>query len=156
MIDAAIVALRSSDLLQLRALLAENDLPNDDCAEQLQNIVGIFNAAELIAAGGLEPVAPYALLRSIVVRQGYRAQGLAKRITNHLLQQAQAQGVAAVYLLTETAQAYFEGMGFRAVERAEVPQSVQGTRQFESLCPQTASCMRIDLPLASAANIRRK
>jgi len=147
--DAAIVELRTTDLAQLRALLAENHLPDDDCAEQLQNICGIFDGTELIVAGGLEPVAPFALLRSIVVRQDHRAQGLAKLMTAHLLHHAQAQGIAAVYLLTETAQAYFEAIGFHRVERGEVPRSVQGTRQFDSLCPLTASCMRIDLPLAT-------
>ena len=118
----------------------------------MQNIRGIFDDAELIVAGGLEPVAPFALLRSVVVRRDYRAQGLAKRMTVHLLRIAQTQGVTSVYLLTETAEAYFEAIGFRRVEREEVPEAVQRTRQFDSLCPQTASCMRLDLPFTAVVS----
>ena len=151
MTDAAIVELGQSDLEQLRALLTANHLPDDDCADQLQGICGIFEGAELIAAGGLEQAAPYALLRSVVVRRDHRGRGLAKRITGHLLHRAESQGVVAVYLLTETAPYFFAKLGFRRVEREAVPAAVRRTRQFASLCPQSASCMCIDLPLARAA-----
>ena len=148
-----IVELRSSDLVQLRALLAENNLPDDDCAEQLAGICGIFDGSELIAAGGLELVAPYALLRSVVVHRDYRGQGLAQRLTDYLLLRAEVQDVTAVYLLTETAQDYFARIGFSHIERARVPAEVQQTRQFASLCPQTAACMSMGLPRARATPV---
>ena len=99
----------------------------------------------------LEQAAPYALLRSVVVRRDHRGRGLAKRITGYLLHRAESQGVAAVYLLTETAQDFFAKLGFRRVEREAVPAAVRRTRQFASLCPQSASCMCIDFPRARAA-----
>jgi amino-acid N-acetyltransferase len=149
---AAIVELRPADLDQLRALLAASHLPGDDCAEQLQGICGIFEGTELIAAGGLEAITPYALLRSIVVREEFRGRGLAQRITSHLLHRAETQGVTAVYLLTETAEAWFAKFGFHRFEREDVPVAVQCTRQFAGLCPQSASSMRCDLPLVPAAS----
>lgn len=151
MTAAAIVELRQADLDQLRSLLNVNHLPVDDCAEKLECICGIFEGSELVVAGGLEPASPYALLRSIVVHEDYRRRGLAQRITDHLLHRAEKQGVTAVFLLTETAETWFLKFGFRRVEREQVPDAVRSTRQFASLCPQSATCMRLDLPLAPAA-----
>jgi N-acetylglutamate synthase-like GNAT family acetyltransferase len=91
------------------------------------------------------------LLRSIAVRPDYRGLGLAARLTRFLLQRAESDGRAAVYLLTENAAGYFSRRGFVTVERAEVPQALRRTRQFTTLCPQSASCMRIVLPVAATA-----
>jgi amino-acid N-acetyltransferase len=142
----AIVELRRADLAQLEALLRANRLPTADCAEQLQNFCASYENARLVAAGAIEPVAQYGLLRSIVVSEDRRGRGLARRITAHLLDRARAEGRVAIYLLTETAQAYFAGLGFVPIMRTEVPEAVCLTRQFVSLCPDSASCMCLPLP----------
>lgn len=136
-----IVRLQPANLVQLEALLRHNNLPTQDCAAQAQNFYGIFDGDELIAAGGLEPAADYALLRSIVVKKQYRASGLARSISEYLISLAEAGGKKAVYLFTETADNYFESLGFSSVDRAQVPLEITQTRQFTSLCPDTASCM---------------
>jgi amino-acid N-acetyltransferase len=141
-----IAGLQPADLAQLESLLGAQHLPYEDCAEQLGIFCGIFDGDELIAAGGLEPAGEYALLRSIVVQQRYRARGLAQAITEEILRQAEAEGRVAVYLLTETAEDYFARQGFEKVVRAAVPAAIARTRQFASLCPDSASCMRMTLP----------
>lgn len=141
-----IVRLRSEDLNQLEALLVSNGLPTEDCAEQGDIFYGIFDGDKLIAAGGLEAAAGYSLLRSVVVKSGYRGRGLARMIAEFLLEQARSQGGVAVYLLTETAAEYFEKLGFSHVARAQVPSAIAATRQFHSLCPDSASCLMIQLP----------
>jgi amino-acid N-acetyltransferase len=138
---SSIVRLQPANLAQLEELLCQNNLPTQDCAAQAQNFYGIFDGDELIAAGGLEPAADYALLRSVVVKEQYRASGLARKISEYLISLAEAQGKKAVYLLTETAETYFESLGFSSVDRAQVPLEITQTRQFTSLCPDTASCM---------------
>lgn len=151
MAAGAIVELRADQLAPLQALLNANGLPAGDCAEQADIFCGIFEGDELVAAGGLEPAQQYALLRSVVVRESHRGRGLAQLITQHLLRRAEREQRAAVYLLTETATAYFAGLGFQPVERCAVPPAITRTRQFASLCPQSASCMRIGLPLERTA-----
>ena len=138
---SSIVRLEPVNLAQLEELLRQNNLPTQDCAEQTLNFYGIFDGDELIAAGGLEPAADYVLLRSVVVKEHYRASGLARKISQYLIDLAESEGRLAVYLLTETAESYFENLGFARVDRAEVPLEVTQTRQFTSLCPDTASCM---------------
>jgi N-acetylglutamate synthase-like GNAT family acetyltransferase len=141
-----IVWLQPEHLNQLEALLNCNGLPAEDCAEQGDIFCGIFDNDELIAAGGLEAAADYSLLRSIVVKPHYRGGGLARAITEFLLEQARSQGKTAVYLLTETAAEYFENLGFSPVARSQVPAAIASTRQFSSLCPDSASCLMTDLP----------
>ena len=142
---ATIVTLRRADLAQLEALLQDNHLPTEDCAEQAQHYCASYAGDELIAAGAIEPVAQWGLLRSVVVREDYRGRGLARRITTHLLNQARDEGRTAIYLLTETAQTYFADLGFVTMARADVPKAVSLTRQFGSLCPDSASCMYLPL-----------
>lgn len=141
-----IVGLQPADLAQLESLLGAHHLPYEDCAEQLGIFCGVFDGNELIAAGGLEPAGEYALLRSIVVQVRYRARGLAQSISEQLIQQAETEGRVAVYLLTETAEDYFVRQGFEKVARGAVPATIARTRQFSSLCPDSASCMRMTLP----------
>lgn len=143
-----IVKLPRADLAQLQALLREYRLPDDDCDAQIEIFSAIYQNHELIAAGGLEPGGDYALLRSIVVRADQRGLGLARQMTDYLLRQAEAEGRAAVYLLTDSAEAYFARFGFHKVERAEVPSAITQTRQFAALCPASASCLYLSLPRA--------
>jgi len=140
-----IVRLQPANLAQLEDLLRHNNLPTQDRAAQAQNFFGIFDGDELIAAAGLEPVADYALLRSVVVKEKYRASGLARSISKYLIGLAEADRKKAVYLLTETAGAYFEKLGFSSVDRAQVPLEITRTCQFASLCPDSASCMVLTL-----------
>jgi amino-acid N-acetyltransferase len=143
---SSIVRLQSADLAQLEDLLCLHNLPTQDCAAQAQNFYGIFDGDELIAAGGLEPAADYALLRSIVVKEEFRASGLARSISEYLISLAEAEGRRAVYLLTETAGPYFQKLGFTPLSRAEVPAAIARTRQFSALCPDSASCLVMLLP----------
>ena len=144
-VGASIIPLRRADLAQLEALLQDNHLPTEDCAEQAQHYCASYAGNELIAAGAIEPVAQCGLLRSVVVREGYRGRGLAQRMTTHLLDQARDEGRVAIYLLTETAQSYFADLGFVPMARADVPKAVSLTRQFASLCPDSACCMYFPL-----------
>jgi N-acetylglutamate synthase-like GNAT family acetyltransferase len=141
-----IVRLRPANLAQLEDLLCQNNLPTQDCAEQGQNFYGIFDGDELIAAGGLEPAGDYVLLRSVVVKERYRGSGLARNITEYLINLAESESRLAVYLLTETAEAYFLKLGFASLLRAEVPTAIAQTRQFSALCPDNASCLVMHLP----------
>ena len=140
-----IIPLRRADLAQLEALLRANQLPAEDCAEQAEYFCAVYKGDQLIAAGAIEPVDQYGLLRSVVVMEGCREMGLAGDIIAHLLQRAREEGRLAIYLLTETAETYFAALGFSSVPRADVPQALTRTRQFSSLCPDSASCMCLPL-----------
>ena len=141
----AIVSLDPAHLPQLETLLIENRLPADDLDEQADCFVGMFDGERLVAAAGLEDAGNYALLRSLAVRADYRGRGYADALCRYLLERARARRKSAVYLLTESAATYFEKFGFAAQARARVPREIARTRQFASLCPASAACLRLAL-----------
>jgi amino-acid N-acetyltransferase len=50
-----------------------------------------------------------------------------------------------VYLLTLDAQGYFESFGFAVIDRERVPAEVAASREFDSICPATATAMVLQL-----------
>ncbi len=139
--SAEITDLDPADLPRLESLLQSQGLPTDDCRQQLEHFVAVYDGEQLVAAGGLEPAGNCGLLRSLVVVPDRRGQGLGARLTEYLLERARTRQFEAVYLLTESADSYFPRHGFEVVARAEVPPAVAATRQFASLCPDSAACL---------------
>src|SRR5277367_3621974 len=70
---------------------------------------------------GLEIHGDAALLRSLVVSAAARTQGLGSALVLHAEEYAAAHRVRALYLLTTTAEAYFEHRGYRRIDRSEAP-----------------------------------
>ncbi len=144
-VDQQIIALNEVHMAEIEALLQNSELPYEDCDEHLDNFFGIINDDRLIAIGALQLKGSVALLRSIAVSPEHRGQGLAAKITQHLLRVARSYHVRELYLLTETAERYFLKFGFCCVQRETVPDYIKTTRQFETLCPSGAQAMRLYL-----------
>ena len=133
---------RLEDVQAIEALLAESGLPTDDLSQQdlsLFRIEGTGNS--LSAVGGLERFHNTALLRSVATAAAMQGQGIASRIVGELENIAVDEGIENLYLLTESAQRYFESKGYKVVERADVPGSIRESRQFSTLCPDSATVM---------------
>ncbi|OLL27775.1 GNAT family N-acetyltransferase [Burkholderia sp. SRS-W-2-2016] len=131
----------ASDLATIEALLAANNLPTVGVAEHLTNFVVGVKSSVIIACGGVEYYADFALMRSIVVVGDARRAGLGKTIVAHLLAACQLRAVRSVVLLTTTAEHYFAGQGFARVEREEVPLPLLASSQFRGVCPASATAM---------------
>lgn len=126
------------------ALLAEG-LPTDDLGESGRTFFRITDGAETVGYGGYELHGHHALLRSMVIDQGRRGQGLGRTATDLVLGQAQAAGARDVYLLTLSAAPFFEHLGFARIDRATAPAAILATRQAASLCPASAALLRREL-----------
>ena len=63
-------------------------------------------------------------------------------LVNEILADAQEQGVAAVYLLTTTAENYFPAFGFERIDRSEVPLELDASEELKGACPASAIVMR--------------
>jgi amino-acid N-acetyltransferase len=129
------------DLLELKALLGSNALPHDDLDQHLSSLIVVRHRAEIVAVEGVEVHGLVGLIRSVCVREDHRGRGIAARVCELVEQYAMARGVARLYLLTTTAEAFFRHRGFDVCERTELPTEIQQTAQVRSLCPSTAVCM---------------
>ncbi|NHN42005.1 GNAT family N-acetyltransferase [Halorubellus sp. JP-L1] len=129
-------------LADVEALLAANDLPADDVREKPDAFYVAFDDGDAVGVGGVEVHDSAGLLRSLVVRDRVRGEGYGTAICDALEREAHDAGVTDLYLLTTTAADFFAARGYDVVDRAEAPDSLQGTAEFADLCPSSATCMR--------------
>lgn len=90
---------------------------------------------------GLELHGKSGLLRSVVVNERYRGLGHGRTLVGMVIGNARTKGVETVYLLTDTAKTYFEGLGFEVVERSYIEEPVKLSPEFTGGC-ETAVAMR--------------
>lgn len=117
--------------------LATKDLPAD-----LEGIVLALDNGMLIGSAGMEKIGRYGLLRSVAVHNEYQKTGIGKQLFDKALEMAREDYIQEVWLLTTTADRYFERQGFERVERAKAPPEIQAIPQFTTLCAATAVVMR--------------
>lgn len=102
-------------------------------------------SATRVGVGGLEIYGDVGLLRSVAVERSARGRGFGTAVCKGLEARAREEAVETLYLLTTTAADFFADRGYEAVDRAAAPAAIQGTAEFDDLCPATATCMRTSL-----------
>lgn len=83
-----------------------------------------------------------ALLRSVVVAQDLRGTGIARDLVTAIEDFARQDGVAEIYLITETAADYFPRLGYAEVPRETAPEPIAESVEFTTACSRTAMVMR--------------
>lgn len=143
----SIRAARPDDLSELLRLLEVAGLPASDLsASHIATFrVGPDGAGRLLGGVGLELAGQAALLRSLVVAPEARGTGLGHALVESALEMARERGVVEVWLLTTTADRFFERLGWRRVERATAPAGIRATAEFSTICPSSSVCMVRDL-----------
>ena len=130
------------DLPAVRQLLEAAHLPVDDVDAHLSTMVVAKDGSEVVGAAAVELYADGALLRSVVVSPVVQGQGVGHRLTEAALNIAKRRDLQAAFLLTTTAERFFPRLGFEQISRADVPESVQASVEFQSACPASATVMR--------------
>jgi amino-acid N-acetyltransferase len=133
------------DLYFIQGLLRENDLPFEDIPSKISCLFLASADSQVVGIGGLENYKEYGLLRSVVIEPSFRAKGYGRLLCTKLIQQAKLQGIRELYLLTITARAFFNHMGFRKMRRGKVPKAIQEAIEFRDLCPDSSICMRMKI-----------
>ena len=76
-----------------------------------------------------------------------RSKGAGKALLGRVEEQACTWGVKALQLhSTATGEEFFARQGYRVIERGTAPRDMQGSEEFRSLCPSSATCMAKSLP----------
>lgn len=125
----------------LQAALQAAGLLIDDLEQSGRIFLRFADCGEVVGFGGLELYGDSALLRSVVVLPNQRGRGYGEAVTRQMLDQAAYNGARTVYLLTESAAAFFEKLGFAEVDRGAAPAAILRTRQATSLCPASAALL---------------
>lgn len=143
--NAIVRAARTADLPAIRALLEGSSLPVDGVADHLEDFEVAGEGEAVAAVCGLERHEPEALLRSLAVAPDRRGQGLGALMVGRAEERARALGLTRLWLLTETAQSWFERLGWSPVPRAGAPAELAASAEFQGACPDSAVLMSRDL-----------
>ncbi|GAB4531396.1 MAG: hypothetical protein Kow0063_10610 [Anaerolineae bacterium] len=140
--DPAPLPALPGDEVEIKGLLAACGLPYQDLTPaHLEHFWVLRHGPRIAGVVGLEVPGEAGLLRSLAVREEARGRGVGTQLTRRAEQHARAQGVKTLYLLTTTAPDFFARSGYQRVDRATVPEPLQQTAEFQSLCPESAVCM---------------
>jgi len=126
----------------IQRLLTQCGLPHEDITPQhLRHFFVMKEREQIIGVVGLEVLGQLALLRSLAVDLQYRNRGYASRLIKKAEEYASSLKIEGLYLLTMTAESFFLKRGYQKIERNSAPPQVQGTAEFQGLCPATSICM---------------
>jgi amino-acid N-acetyltransferase len=135
-------AANANDRPALIALLTQANLLTDDLPDELSTFLLALDDNEQVAgAAGLDLVGEFGLLRSVAVAPDFRGQYLGHTLVEGVQEAALAHDYTDIYLLTTTAEVFFEQLGYEAIDRETVPEAIAQTRQYRDLCPDSAIVM---------------
>ena len=146
---------QSRDLSQIRTLLHDAGLAAD-----VDHLVPCFLVARengrVVACAALEEYAGAGLLRSVAVDASHRNRGLARSLVTALIERAHSRRLAAVYLLTDTATAYFARHGFHTIARTAVRPAVLASEQFRAENCTSSTVMVLEISTETTTNGGRR
>lgn len=141
----AIRRAEAHDLGAVLALLRNAGLPIEGVREHFRHFFVAQSDGQIIGCVGLELYGRVSLLRSLAVAPTHQRQGLGSRLTEHIIAEAVSLGAREIVLLTTTAEAFFRHFGFARIAREEASREVYQSIEFQSACPTTATCMKLQL-----------
>lgn len=139
---AIIRSAANEDRQSIITLLKEEKLPVEDLPASLANFLVASENDKIIGVIGLEKYRSLALLRSMAVSMDYRNNNVASQLVEQLETFAKSSGIKWMYLLTETAEQYFERQAYQKVSREIAPKEIQASSEFSHVCPESAILMR--------------
>jgi amino-acid N-acetyltransferase len=121
-------------------LLQRAALPISDLTDaHMAHFFYVGTPSEPRAMVGVEFCGPDALLRSLVVTPELRTSGLGSKLVEHAEAHAREQGARAMYLLTTSAEQFFQSRGYRVTPRDAAPPDIRSTTEFAGLCPASSA-----------------
>lgn len=139
-------AATQGDVQDVEALLVASGLPTDGVTESIDSFLVAEHEGALVGVVGIEQCCrEYALLRSTAVSAEWQGRGIGRRLVEHAIAGAEANGTKALYLLTMTAERYFPSFGFVKTTRDAVPEEIRATAEFCNVCPASAAVMSLEL-----------
>ncbi len=140
---------QASDRPAIEALLEASGLPTDGFELALGTAVVAREEGRIVGCAAVEPYGSVGLLRSACVAPPFRGLGLGSRLVDRAEAVAAARGVAELFLLTETAAAWFARRGYEPGAREAAPAALLGSPEFTGACPVSAALFRMRLVRAA-------
>ena len=135
------------DLQEILQLLDINELPIIGVQQHLRHFLVWEDMPESRIRGciGLEVYGKDGLLRSLSVHPQYQRKGVGSHLLNSSIKHAKGKNIENLFLLTTTADRFFEKHQFIRINRNDASDSVKESVEFQRLCPSIAICMTKNL-----------
>lgn len=137
--------MRAGEREAVHALLQSCNLPLDGFDDTHVVALVARDGDAIVGSAAIEIYGAAGLLRSVAVSPPYRGKTLGIQLTRAAIAAAQAHGLTALYLLTETASRFFPKFGFAPVSRADIPAAVKTSIEFTTACPASAAAFHLSL-----------
>lgn len=138
----AIRPARTGDRDGVLSLLGRSGLPVEDLSGSPgPRFLVAERAGSLVGCVGVELRGDDALIRSLAVEETSRGTGAGTRLLDAAESLCRRHGVDSVYLLTLTAEPFFERRGYRRIAREAAPEAIARTTEFASVCPVSSAFM---------------
>jgi arsenate reductase (thioredoxin) len=135
---------RVEDLPFIVEILTQNSLPTEDLNSHIKLFVW-REQNEIMGTSGLEIFNTEALLRSVSIKKDQQRKGIGKLLVENTEATAQNLGIQNLFLLTTSASAFFDKLGYQTTSRTAAPASIQQSSQFKGVCPSSATLMSKNL-----------
>ena len=145
---------RPSDWAAIELLLSANRLPLAGARDHLDTFLVAEDDSGVVGCTGVELRGEVALLRSVAVAPSRQHQGIGRQMVSAMLAQASSRRLKSLALLTTTAREWFEGFGFRVVDRAMAPAPLKASAEFQGACPASAEFLVLEIQAFSGAAAR--
>ncbi len=132
-----------NDLPQIKALLEASQLPGSDIDLDKQLFLVALHDQAVVGTIALEIYNESALLRSFAVDADFRSRKIGELLYREAVAQSIQKGIAHLFLLTTTADKYFDRLNWQRIGRDEVPEAIGASTEFASLCPVSAIVMKL-------------
>jgi amino-acid N-acetyltransferase len=137
---------KASETSAIRSLLEESKLPTESVGKNTTEFFVAESAGRIVGIAGFEFYGTDALLRSVAIPADLQNKGIGSEIVDWMLAQAKTRGTKRIFLLTDTAQKFFEHKGFKLTDRSSIRnEAMTSSSEFAHACPVSAVCMKLDL-----------
>ena len=124
-----------------RTLLRSQNLPVSDLPGEQITFYELLHEKKRVAIGATQFLEKEGLLRSVAVDPKAQNRGYGSKLVKRLMDVAREESLQELYLLTTTAEGFFEKFGFCTLNRDQTPTSIRSTEEFRSLCSESAVLM---------------
>lgn len=130
---------------EAQALLKQHDLPVKDLPDENITFYELVRDDTRVGIGAIESRGDVALLRSVAIKPEFQGRELGTTLVQQLIESAREDSVQVLYLLTTTAESFFQKLGFRTVNRDQAPTEIENTEEFQNLCSDSALLMKREI-----------
>jgi amino-acid N-acetyltransferase len=135
----------TADWPAVRDLLVRASLPVDGAEKAFETGLVAVENDRVVGCAAIETYNATALLRSVAVTPDRQGSGVGTSLVHAAEALARTTGANAMILLTETAEPWFERLGYGPIEREAAPDDIASSVEFVTACSETAIAMRRSL-----------